>query len=72
MNTYQAAPTSAPAHAALTLRDLREPHPTETRAWRSASMTVTERPGNTPCHYLVLPDGRLYKMPALPPGAALN
>ena len=67
MNTTHAAPSSAPVHAALTLRDLREPHPTELRSWRSASMTVTERPGNTCCHYVVLPDGRLFKMPVLAP-----
>jgi len=67
MHTHQAAPNPAPAHAALTLRDLREPHPTQMRSWRSASMTVTERPGNTPCHYVVLPDGRLFKMPVLRP-----
>lgn len=66
MNTYQAAPNSPPGHAALTLRDLREPHPTEMRPWRSASMTVTERPGST-CHFVVLPDGRLFRMPVLPP-----
>jgi len=66
MNTYQAAPNAAPAHAAITLRDLREPHPTDMRSWRSASMTVTERPGST-CHFVVLPDGRLFRMPVLPP-----
>ena len=66
MNTHQAAPNSAPAYAALTLRDLRDPHPKDMRSWRSASMTVTERPGST-CHYVVLPDGRLFRMPVLPP-----
>lgn len=70
MNTHPAAPTSAPTHVAITLRELREPHPTEMRSWRSASMTVTERPGTT-CHFVVLPDGRLFRMPVLPP-ARLN
>ena len=66
MNTHQAAPNSAPALGALTLRDLHDPHPKDMRSWRSASMTVTERPGST-CHYVVLPDGRLFRMPVLPP-----
>jgi hypothetical protein len=66
MNTHQAALASAPAHVAITLRELREPHPTDMRSWRSASMTVTERPGST-CHYVVLPDGRLFRMQVLAP-----
>jgi hypothetical protein len=66
MNTHQAAPKPAPTPAAITLRELREPHPTDMRSWRSASMTVTERPGST-CHFVVLPDGRLFRMPVLPP-----
>ena len=66
MNTYQAAPHPAAAHAFITLRELHEPHPTQMRAWHSASMTVTERPGNTSHHFVVLPDGRLFKMPMQP------